>query len=319
MQNNTTFAGDGWSIVCIVFPGVVALDLIGPLEAFSLAMRLPDPPVAPYDLHVVSPDGGLITATNGLQIQTAPLASVEAMAIDTLVIPGGRVRDDTPSLDRVISWIAERAPSVRRVCSVCTGAFLLGRAGLLDGRRATTHWAQTGRLSEDFPACDVQKGPIFVNDGHVWTSAGVTAGIDLALALIEEDHGHHVAMRVAETMVVYMRRTEGAPQISQSLEAQLRADSDFSKLAAWIASNLTEDLSVESLAEHCNMAPRTFARTFAATVGTTPARFVANLRLERARPLIEQGELSMKEIARQTGWANEQNLRRAVRLHADPH
>lgn len=302
------------SVVFAAFDDLIALDLIGPLEAFSVARRHPSlTGTDPYQLRVVSERGGMITAGSGLQIATEAASALDEAAIDTLIVPGGACRGEPESAKGLRPWLQQRAPTARRVCSVCTGAFILGGAGLLDGRQATTHWLSLELLAATHPEADVRRGPIFVRDGNLWTSAGVTAGIDLALALIEDDHGHHVAMDVARVLVVFLKRPGNQGQFSVPLETQSGADKRFSELLARISANLSGDLSVEALAAEVGMTPRTFARTFVKQLGQTPAKVVEGIRLEAARRALEEGSLSLKEIARRTGFGDEQGLRRAFR------
>jgi transcriptional regulator GlxA family with amidase domain len=250
-----------------------------------------------------------VTGT-GLAIVTVPLAALDGVAIDTLIAPGGSTNDTAPASPALIAWLAARAPGARRVCSVCTGAFLLAAAGLLEGKRATTHWDYTARLAARFPTVRVECDPIFVRDGTTWTSAGVTAGIDLALALVEEDLGHAVAIAAARDLVMYMKRPGGQSQFSAPLAAQTGADGRFGELHAWMAANLKEDLRVESLAARAGMSPRTFARAYAARTGRTPARTVELMRLEAARRALEETDRPLKRVAVEVGYGEEQTLRR---------
>jgi transcriptional regulator GlxA family with amidase domain len=218
----------------------------------------------------------------------------------------------------LVEWIRRRAPQARRVCSVCTGAFYLAAAGLLDGRRATTHWHAALDLARRFPNVQVDADPIFIRDvGHgegkrvVWTSAGVTAGIDLALALIEEDVGHAVAMQAARRLVVFMKRPGGQSQFSAALAAQASAGGPFEALHSWMAAHLRDDLTVERLAERAQMSPRTFARRYVDEIGRTPAKTVSALRLEAAARALAESHRPLKRIALDCGFGSEQNLRRA--------
>jgi transcriptional regulator GlxA family with amidase domain len=207
--------------------------------------------------------------------------------------------------------VAQTAPNVRRVCSVCTGAFVLAEAGLLAGRRAATHWHWAEQLGERYPAGDVDADRIFVKDGAIWTSAGGSAGLDLTLALIEEDLGHRVAIETARELVVFVKRAGGQSQFSVPLKAQASRDARFADLHAWMAANLRGDLRVETLADRAGMSPRTFARTYAAEVGRTPAKTVEAMRLETASRALEETALPLKAVAATAGYADEQALRRA--------
>jgi len=211
---------------------------------------------------------------------------------------------------QLVQWIRKRAPSVRRLCSVCTGAFLLAAAGQLDGRRAATHWDWVDRLRSRHPKIQVDANRLFIQDGPVWTSAGVTAGIDLTLALIDEDFGHRVAIETARQLVMFIKRAGGQSQFSVPLEAQTVDPGTFAELHAWVASHLTSDLRVERLAEQAGMSPRTFARAYVAKCGRTPAKMVEAMRLEAACRALEETNLPLKAIAEASGYPEEQNLRR---------
>jgi transcriptional regulator GlxA family with amidase domain len=293
-------------VAFVVAEDVVALDLVGPLEAFSVARRAHG---QKYELHVVSLHGGQVVTRSGLPLVTQPLSALDRLPIDTVIVCGG----DLPVEPEVAHWLRAQAGQARRICSVCTGALVLAAAGLLDGRHATTHWRSLDRLAEARPQVIVERGPIYVRDGAVWTSAGVTAGIDLALALIEDDLGHKAAMEVARTLVMFLKRPGDQAQFSAPLVAQVHADKRFSTLLAWIAGHLDADLSVEALAARAAMAPRTFARRFVAQTGRTPAKLVDQMRADAAKRALEDGALPLKEIARRTGLGDEQGLRRALR------
>jgi transcriptional regulator GlxA family with amidase domain len=237
---------------------------------------------------------------------------LDGQVIDTLILVGcggGRLLAGSEAF---LQWLRDRAPGMRRLCSVCTGAFALAEAGLADGKTITTHWSWLDKLAQIRPAAKVERGPIYIKDGNVWTSAGVTAGIDLALALIEDDLGRSVAMDVARTLVVYLNRPGNQEQFSTAFEAQTRADGPIADLVTWISDNLHEELSVNALAYKASMSPRTLARRFVQETGRTPAKFVEQLRLEAARRALEEGKLPLKGIARLVGLGDEQNLRRAM-------
>ena len=227
----------------------------------------------------------------------------------TLVVPGGQgTRSPDPS---IIEWLRCRALHAQRIVSVCTGAFLLAEAGVLDGRRVTTHWGQCDTLARRFPRLDVDPEPIFVRDGNVATSAGVTAGIDLALALVEEDHGREAALTVARHLVMFLRRPGNQTQFSAQLSAQVAQREPLRDLQQWISEHPSEDLSVDALAERVNLSPRQFARAFAAEVGVTPGRYVDRVRLETARRLLEDTVESIEHIARTSGFGTPEPMRRA--------
>ena len=300
-------------VVVVAFEGAQLLDVAGPLQAFATAceVRAETGRASPYALTVASRAGGLVTTSSGLALQTAPLAAA-GEGIDTLFVAGGpgvHAACDDPVLR---GWLIEQAPRVRRIGSVCTGAFLLAAAGLLEGRRAATHWRSCDLLRTRHPGVRVEPDPIFVRDGPVWTSAGVTAGIDLALALIEADEDRATAMAVARRLVVYLKRPGGQGQFSAPLELQTAArDDTFGALHAWVRENLAGDLRVERLAAQAGMSPRSFARAYAARVGRTPAKAVEQLRLEAARSLLEETGAPVKAIAARCGFGDEERLRRA--------
>jgi transcriptional regulator GlxA family with amidase domain len=316
-------------VVFAVAPELVLLDACGPLEAFwraelAVAARSALPAggrtaargvPAAYRTTVASIDGGVLQTFPGLPVVTSRLDALDDEPIDTLIVPGVPVDDGAPLQPELVAWLARRAPQVRRVCSVCTGAFYLAAAGLLDGRRATTHWRDAEQLTRRFPQVEVDADPIFIRDVRdgrvVWTSAGVTAGIDLALALIEEDLGHAVAMQATRRLVVFMKRPGGQSQFSAALAAQASAGGPFEALHSWMAANLRDDLTVERLAERTRMSPRTFARRYVDEVGRTPARTVAALRLEAASRWLAESRRPLKRIALECGFGSEQNLRRA--------
>lgn len=302
-------------VVLLAYDGMNLLDLAGPLQALTTANRSAAPGgPARYDTIVASEQGGQVVTGSGLPVVTVPVSSLATTPIDTLIAPGGCPGEEYQVNPGLRDFIVSRARSVRRLCSVCTGAFLLAAAGQLDGRRVATHWAWLDKLKARHPALDVDPDSIFVRDGNLWTSAGVSSGIDLTLALIEQDYGPRVAIDAARQMVVFMKRAGGQSQFSVPLAMQTR-DRTFVELHAWIAANLTADLSVARLAERANMAPRTFARAYAAKMGRTPAKTVEMMRLEAARRAVEETDLPLKSVAVQSGYGDEQKLRRAFQRH----
>ncbi|MCS3810869.1 GlxA family transcriptional regulator [Xanthomonas sp. 4461] len=300
-------------VVLLAHDQMNVLDLTGPVQALHTANQCR--PLADgrlrYTMTVASEHGGLVTTSAGLQIVSVALASLEDTPIDTLMAPGGCRGDVYQASAGLVAWVAARGPTVRRLCSICTGAFLLAAAGQLEGRRAATHWDWAARLSNLHPGVQVDADRIFVRDGNVWSSAGVTAGIDLTLALIEDDHGHRLAIDVARQLVVFVKRSGGQSQFSAPLSAQASSGGDFAELHGWMAAHLHEDLRVDVLAGRMNMSPRTFARVYRSKCGITPAKAVETLRLEAARRLLESGTLPIKRIAALTGLSDEQTLRRA--------
>jgi transcriptional regulator GlxA family with amidase domain len=298
-------------VVVLAHEDMNLLDFTGPVQTlFTASRRHSAAGQSLYELIVASESGGLVATSSGVQVMTVGLSTLDGLAIDTLIAPGGCKGDEYYTSPGLIAWIRRRAPGVRRLCSVCTGAFLLAAAGQLDGRRVATHWEWAERLQNAHPAIDVDPDRIFIRDGAVWTSAGVTAGIDLTLALVEADFGHKVAIDTARQLVMFMKRTGGQSQFSAPLSAQHGEHDDFVELHAWIAAHLAEDLRIERLAEYVSMSPRNFARVYLAKSGCTPARMVETLRLEAARRLLEETDLPLKRIAALTGHIDEQNLRR---------
>ncbi len=298
-------------VVLLAYDDMNLLDLCGPLQALATASKRHSGNGAPlYETIVASTDGGLITTSAGLPVLTVAIATLDGLAIDTLIAPGGCKGQEFYAPPALIDWIAFQAPRVRRLCAVCTGAFMLAAAGQLQGKRAATHWEWVDRLRKLHPQVDIDADKIFVNDGGVWTSAGVSAGIDLTLALIEEDYGHHVAIETARQLVMFIKRTGGQSQFSVPLAAQAQQGGRFDQLHAWVAANLHENLTVERLAEQAGMVARTFARSYASQLGRTPAKMVEAMRLEAACNALEKTTLPLKTIAASIGYVEEQNLRR---------
>lgn len=304
------------TVAFVGFDGFQILDIAGPLEVFTKAGRhLPQPGPAPfrYQTIVASPNGGTITSNSGMQIgATKALAELDD-SVDTVILSGGgepALRQVVASTD-LLKWVRERAPRTRRIASVCTGAFLLGAAGLLDGRRATTHWSATAQLEALFPCAEVVADAIFLGDGHIFTSAGVTAGIDLALTFIDADCGPKVALAVARELVLYFRRVGGQSQFSASLAAQAKAANGLQDLLAWIGDHPADDLCVACLAERAAMSERSFARAFGAKTGMTPARYVELVRLDRAKQLLESTKWPLARVAERSGLGSAATLTRA--------
>ena len=296
-------------IVILAFPDVQALDVTGPSEVFSQADR--GAAGHEYALELVTLGGQPVRASSGLQLGADLSLEQCRGAIDTLVVAGGAGVRVAARDERLTSWLRGAARRSRRVTSVCTGAFLLGRAGLLDGRRATTHWAACAALARNYPTVEVDPDPIFVRDGNVYTSAGVTAGIDLALALVEEDLGRAAALDAARNLVLFVRRPGGQAQFSATLSGQAASRPGIRELQSWIADHLEADLSVGALAERAFMSPRNFARVFQREVGRTPAAYVESVRVERVRTLLETTDLQIDELAVRCGFGTAETLRRA--------
>jgi transcriptional regulator GlxA family with amidase domain len=298
-------------IEILAYPRVQLLDVAGPLQVFASANELAashgEAPL--YAPRVVSAGAPVVTASAGLELVAAPLPRARA-ALDTLLVAGGPGVHDAAADPALLGWVRARATRARRVASVCTGAFLLGAAGLLDGRRAATHWMHCAELARRFPAIRVEPDPIFVRDGAIWTSAGVTAAIDLALALVEEDAGRALALAVARHLVMFLKRPGGQAQFSTVLSLQ-GAEDRFGALHSWIVGRLTGDLSVPSLAQKAGMSERSFSRHYAEATGITPARAVERLRVEAARRLLSDTRLPVKRVAERCGFGSEETLRRS--------
>ncbi len=308
-------------VVIVAFDQAQLLDIAGPLQTFATTAELVagrgpdvDPRRRPYDLAVVSRAGGPVRTTSGLVVETLPLAAVARRPVDTIVVAGGAGVHAACKDPRLVRWLVGAAARARRVCSVCTGAFLLAEAGVLAGRRAVTHWEFCARLQARYPDIRVEADPIYIRDGRFWTSAGITAGIDLALALVEADLGRAVALRSARHLVVFLKRPGGQAQFSEPLKAQaatIGPDGQFATLHVWMAENLASDLSVERLAARAGMSPRHFARLYAARQGTTPAKAVELLRVEAARQALEDTTAPVKRIATLCGFVDEERMRRS--------
>jgi transcriptional regulator GlxA family with amidase domain len=304
-------------VVIVAFDSAQILDVTGPLEVFSSATRFL--PIAGYRTQVVSSRGGPIRSSSGLEFLTTPIAEARA-PIDTLVISGGRDMDDARADEHLVQQVRRLAHGARRVTSVCSGAFLLAATGLLDGKRVTTHWSECDQLIHDFPAVSVEPDAIYVHDGDVWTSAGVTAGIDLALALVADDHGRRAAATVARQLVVYLRRTGGQGQFSAVLAAQSGDHEPIRDVLAWVSGHLTEDLSVAALSMRAHLSDRQFSRVFRAEVGITPAEHVEAVRMEAACRLLETTLEPVAVISRSCGFGTAETMNRAFRrrLHTTP-
>ena len=289
----------------LVFDRFQLLDAAGPISAFEIGGRH-----APggYRLHVLAPRAGAVASSAGASIEAKALAS--APPLDTLVVAGGDGTYDALRDAAILDFVREAARVCRRVASVCSGAFILAEAGVLDGRRATTHWSRSQRFARRYPCVRLEPDRIFVRDGSVWSSAGITAGIDLALALIAEDLGEEIARKTAQQLVVYRRRPGGQSQFSALLEME-RPDGRFGALIGWARERLSEALTVERLAERAAMSPRNFARRFAEETGVTPARAIERLRVEAARERVESDARPIDAIAAETGFGDPERMRRA--------
>jgi transcriptional regulator GlxA family with amidase domain len=297
----------------LAFPDAQALDVTGPWEVFAIANRVGDPRAPRYALSLVAPAPGPIATSGGLSLVPHRSLARARGPVDTLIVAGGpgtrpHVRDP-----RLVAWIRRTARRARRVASVCSGAFLLAEAGVLDGRRAVTHWATCDALQRRFPAVRVERDPIFVRDGSVYTSAGITAGMDLALQLVEEDLGRDLALTVARWLVMFLRRPGGQSQFSVQLSAQLAERDRLRELQGWIAEHPDGDCTVEALALRGGMSPRNFARVFRREVGVTPAVYVEAQRVEAARRLLEGTTRTVAAVAEACGFGRVETMHRAFR------
>jgi transcriptional regulator GlxA family with amidase domain len=319
------------TVVVLAFDDLLLLNAAGPLEVFAAIPRvlggnfIGQPP---YRLLVASPQGGQVMSISGISVATCSLAQIEQMAplIDTLIVAGGPGMAALETDEHACDWLRSRAPQIRRLCSIGTGSFALAAAGLLDGREVVTHWKFAAELQARYPAVRCQSDALYLHDGNLWTCGGATAGIDLALGLVEQDLGAPVALALARYFTVFLWRGAEQPQLSASLNAQsnaLRTDPDgrLARLQAWIAANLNGDLRVERLAEQFGMSPRHFARAYVAATGKTPAQAVENLRLETATRLLKTTSEPIKRIAETAGFGREERMRRAFQKHlgTSPH
>jgi transcriptional regulator GlxA family with amidase domain len=297
----------------LIFPDFQLLDATGPITVFEVAGREASP--SAYRLRVMAKVAGPVTSSAGVQLIAEPFSDEP---LDTLIVAGGWGTRRASVCKETLSFIRTASKQARRIASICSGAFILADAGLLDGRRATTHWARAAELTHGYPQIRVEPDRIYVRDGKLWSSAGITAGIDLALALVADDLGEDVAKRTAQQLVVYYRRPGGQSQFSALLETD-RPDSRFSALLAWARERLGERLPVERLAERAAISPRHFARVFAAELGMTPAKAIERLRLEAARERVESGAGPLDLVAQQTGFRNQDTMRRSfIRAFGQP-
>jgi transcriptional regulator GlxA family with amidase domain len=292
------------SLGVLIFPDFQLLDAAGPIAAFEIAARIVP---GAYRIDIVSKLGGSIASSSGARLDSRPFEARDRF--DTLLVAGGEGTRGPAICPDTLAFVRKAARAARRTASVCSGAYVLAEAGLLDGRRATTHWNRTDHFRRAYPKVRLEPDRIFIRDGAVWTSAGITAGIDLALAMIGEDLGEAVARRTAQQLVVYHRRPGGQSQFSALLE--MGAGGRFDPLLAWMRENLRRPLTVPELAEQAGMSERTFLRAFSAEVGFTPAKAVERLRLEAARTLLEGQPLQVEDVALETGFGDSERMRRA--------
>ena len=305
-------------IAALVFAGSDLLDIAGTLAVFSSATlhARPNSPYPLYQVEAISIDGGPVRTEQGIVIDSSK-APDELVGVDSLVVVGGspsKVMDP-----RLVEWVRRNHANARRVASVCGGAFILAEAGLLNGLEATTHWDFCRKMRRDYPATIVREDAIYIPGDHVWTSAGVTSGIDMALAMVEEDYGREVALAVARFQVVFLKRPGGQSQFSAPLRSQA-VDGPLATLLAWIIENPEADLSTEVLAERANMSLRNFHRAFKGAAGVSPAQWVEGARVEHAKRLLEQTEQQVEQIALRSGFGSYERMRRAFvrRLTVSP-
>jgi transcriptional regulator GlxA family with amidase domain len=297
-------------VVIVTFDTAQILDVTGPLEVFSSASRFL--PAVQYSTQVVTTRGGPVRASCGLEFASSPVAEL-AGPVDTLLVAGGAGMDAAAADTELLAQVRRLATDARRVTSVCSGAFVLAAAGLLSGRRATTHWADCRLLGDTYADVTVDSDAIYVRDGNVWTSAGITAGIDLALALVADDHGHQAAATVARQLVVYLQRSGGQAQFSALLAGQTADTQPVRDLLSWLRDHLTDDLSVAALARQINLSERQFTRVFKAQVGATAADHVEAVRLESACRLLETTNRTIEQIARTCGFGTPETMNRTFR------
>lgn len=298
----------------LIFEGFQLLDAAGPIGVFEMPTRGMSP--APYRLTVYSLDGGPVRSSCGVSMLTEALPP--KLKLDTLIVSGGEGTREAYTDERLLAAIRDLSDRTRRTCSVCSGAFLLAAAGLLKGRRATTHWRRSAQFERAFPETRLVADRIYTQDGKFWTSAGITAGIDLALALVEDDLGEDVSRRAARELVVHQRRAGGQSQFSVMQDVRL-ASGRFDELIGWVRTNLSAPLDVDTLAARAAMSPRNFARVFRSETGATPARFVEKLRLEAARQSVETTTLPLQQIAIDSGFGDPERMRVAfVRAYGQP-
>jgi len=298
----------------MALPGVQLLDVSGPLDVFAEANAQAG--YEAYRLLVAAGEPGPICSSSGVRIMPDRIIDRDTEeAIDTLLVAGCPNAATVPMDSRVVDWLRRHAPSARRFGSVCSGAFFLAAAGLLDGRRVTTHWAIADELAKQFPDVAVEGDAIQVSDGALRTAAGVTAGLDLALVLVEEDLGREIAMRVASQLVMFFKRPGGQMQFSRKGEAVLAGRAALQELQRWVAANPAHDHSVANLAKRMDLSPRHFARLFRSEVGITPAAWVEEARVSAARRLLEQENEAPKQVAARCGFTDADTLRRAFARH----
>lgn len=299
------------SIGVLIYPQAEVLDITGPHEVFSMALGFQQQQQSsrPYEVFLIAATMQPVKMSSGMQIQPDYCFDDCPVPLDTLVVPGAESIEQALSNSALLDWISQQSGKVRRLVSICTGAFFLAELGLLDGKRVTTHWGYCQLLQKSYPALEVVPNALYIKQDNIYTSAGITAGMDLALALVEEDESKEIAMSVARKLVLFYKRPGGQNQFSEFILSQ--SNSHFNDLIDWIMQNLSKDMSIENLAGQVNMSPRNFIRLFKKELEQTPAKFIENLRLRQARILLENRTSGLKEIARQCGFKSEEQMRRA--------
>lgn len=297
-------------VAILAFPRVQLLDVVGPADVFAEAARQLDDPRA-YQVRVIGTEVGALKSSSGLRLLVDATVATHRGALDTLLVAGSPHVDEVARNPELGAWLRQQAKTVRRIGSACSGAFVLAAAGLLDGKRATTHWNSADRLAAAYPQVRVEPDSIYVKDGNTYTSAGVTACMDLALAMVEEDHGRDLALRVARELVMFLKRPGGQSQFSAHLAAQAAQRSGIREAQDHVLANLRSDLSVPALAAHTGMSERNFSRVFRAEAGMPPAEFVEAARIDAARRLLEDSAVPLKRLADEVGYANVDGFRRA--------
>ena len=306
------------TLVFLAYPQMGLLDLTGAQTVFWAATKaMAERSLPGYRVHTASLDGGLMQTAEGLVVDTVALRQLDGTVIDTLIVPGAPdIRQAMIDCVDLVEWLRKASAKARRTASVCSGTFLMAQAGLLDGRRAATHWAMCDLLRSGFPLVEVDLDAIFIQQDSVWTSAGVSAGIDMALALVEADCGRDVALQVARELVVFLKRPGGQAQFSQLLQLQTQDSAGFDDLHVWISEHLDDDnLSIERLARQARMSPRNFTRVYKRQTGRTPAKAVELFRLEAARRLLEDSQRNIDQIARSCGFGDEERMRHTFQRH----
>lgn len=305
-------------VVMLTFDGASSLDTVGPVDVLAGA-RVAFQSAAPvYTVELVSLDGGLVrTSPAGLKLDTVAVGDLASGPIDIFLVAGGEDAAGIARDGRLCDAVRSLAARSATVASICTGAFILANAGLLKGRRATTHWNWSGRLQREFPYIQIDADKIFVRDGEVFSSAGITAGMDLALALIERDFGSRIALSVAQHWVMFLKRPGGQSQFSSFLPPSEAASDPNFRVLVWAQNHLDDALSVERMAEYCHMSPRTFARRFVEKVGNTPSRYIEKLRIQAAKSYLETTDLPLEQIAAATGFQSADRMRRSFNRALD--